>query len=236
IGGGLGLSLLFLRIGVFESGMFEKTKHENISSGIKLLFTNKKLFLKYVYCVAIGLPVWFIIGIFVGRAPEIAKMLNINEPIQQSLCVSLCYTGLVFGDLCSGSISQLIRSRKKVLIIFYVLAITVLLTYVNAFAISSFWFYVLIFGLGFSVGFWAIFVTIASEQFGTNIRATSATTVPNLVRGSLIPIAMMFDFFRKSSDFWTATYLSATIVFAITIWAWFKMEETFGKDLDYTEN
>jgi MFS family permease len=235
IGGFLGLLLLLLRISTFESSIFEKNKHQNISRGISLFLKDQKLLLKLFFCVAIGFPVWFIIGIFVGRAPEIAKMLHVNGIIEQSYCVSLCYTGLVFGDLSSGALSQYLRSRKKVLLVFYLLSMSLVFIYIHAYQVSSQLFYALIFGLGFSVGFWAIFVTIASEQFGTNVRATATTTVPNLVRGSLVPIALIFDFLRKNYNFWTATYLTTAIVFAFTLWAWYNLKETFGKDLDYNE-
>ncbi|MBC7488429.1 MAG: MFS transporter [Cytophagaceae bacterium] len=247
VGGGLGLSLLLLRIGVFESGIFQRAHQKSVSKGnFFYLFSNKRLFLKYLHCILIGLPIWFVIGVLVGRAPEIAKTLGVTDPIVQGTCVILCYTGLIFGDLASGGMSQWLKSRKKVFVIFYVLCAASILVYLNLNLIVGYFsdslvpvsaaiFYSAVTLLGFSVGFWAMFVTVASEQFGTNMRATVATTVPNFIRGSLVLIAFVFDYiFVRSNMFW-ASYIVSALLILISFYSLSRLEETFGKDLDYIE-
>lgn len=237
IGGGLGLSLLLLRVGVFESGMFEKSKSEVKMGNFFDLFKNKKVTFKYINCILIGLPVWFIIGILVSSAPKFAGQLGVIGAITNPISVALCYAGLVFGDLASGMISQILRSRKKIFYYFYVLCIGFICLYLNAFGFSSTAFYAIIFCLGFSVGFWAIFVTIGAEQFGTNIRATTATTIPNFVRGSLGLIVLLWQFCTKSLNLglFLGTSAVAFVVFSISFFALYHLEETFGKDLNYNE-
>ncbi len=238
IGGGLGLSLLLLRIGVFESGFFEKLESNKIEKGnFFSLFKNYKTAIKYVNCILIGLPVWFVIGLLIGRAPEFAKMLAITGEIDRGNCILLCYTGLIFGDVSSGGLSQYFKSRTKVFYFFYFICAFFILIYLNLnlFHASSVLFYTLILALGYSVGFWAVFVTVASEQFGTNIRATVTTTVPNFVRGSLVPISLLFDYINKKYSLLHAGYIVTVIVIGISLIALYNLKDTFGKDLDYVE-
>ncbi len=236
IGGGLGLSLLLLRIGVFESGMYKKVENDVTKKGdFFSLFANKDRAWRYINSVLLGLPVWFIIGILVGIAPVYAKELGIAGTIEDGMCVMLCYSGLVFGDIASGALSQYLRSRKKIFYIFYALSFFTVVLYLSLQHITSMQFYILIALLGFSVGFWAMFVTNAAEQFGTNIRATTTTTVPNFVRGSLVLIVMLFKFMKQHLGLINGTYVVAFVVFSISLMALFYTKETFGKDLDYTE-
>ncbi len=238
IGGGLGISLLLLRIGVFESGMFHKTQADTVSKGnFFMLFSNKERALKYINCILIGLPVWFIIGILVGLSPSFAKTLGVIGTVQDATSVMLCYSGLVFGDLLSGWLSNQIRSRKKVFFYFYLMCILSIGVYLNLNGVDILFFNAVIFLLGFSVGFWAIFVTVASEQFGTNLRATVTTTVPNFVRGSLVILVILFKYLTKtlSLDLIAATAIVGAIVFAISLASLYFLPETFGKDLDYVE-
>jgi len=241
IGGGLGLSLLMLRIGVFESGMFEKSKREEVCHGNFFdLFKNKKIALKYLYCILIGSPIWFVIGILIGRAPEFAAELGISGDvlIEREYSIMFCYAGLVFGDIASGALSQWLKSRKKAFYIFYVFCIALIVLYLNLSDVTAAVYYIMITLLGFSVGFWAMFVTVASEQFGTNLRSTTATTVPNFVRGSLVLIAMLFDYLKgpeKLGSLATAALAVTAILFAVAFWAISRLPETFGKDLDYVE-
>lgn len=237
IGGGLGLSLLLLRIGVFESGMFEKSKNEVQMGNFFHLFKNRKTAFKYINCILIGLPVWFIIGILVGSSPKFAAELGVIGLITNPMSVSLCYAGLVFGDLASGMLSQYLRSRKKIFYVFYALCLVSIFIYLNANGFSNTSFYAIIFALGFSVGFWAIFVTIGSEQFGTNLRATATTTIPNFVRGSLGSVVVLWQIFTRdlSLGMILGTGAVALIIFGISFFALFNLEETFGKDLDFVE-
>lgn len=236
IGGGLGLSLLLLRIGVFESGMYKNIDGNNAAKGnFFSLFATKERAMRYINCILLGLPVWFIIGILVGTAPVFAKELGVVGAIDDGTCVMLCYTGLVFGDIASGGLSQYLRSRKKVFLIFYILSLASVFLYLNMHQFSKTQFYLVITLLGFSVGFWALFVTNAAEQFGTNIRATTTTTAPNFVRGSLVLLVMLFKYFKSSFGIINAAYIVAILVFTISAIALFYTKETFGKDLDYIE-
>lgn len=241
IGGGLGLSLLALRIGVFESGMFEKSKRSDVAHGNFFdLFKNKNIALKYLYCIIIGSPIWFVIGILIGRAPEFAAEMGIvgTAVLEREYSIMFCYTGLVFGDIASGALSQLLKSRKKAFYIFYVFCIIQILIYLNLSNVSATVYYTMITLLGFSVGFWAMFVTVASEQFGTNLRSTTATTVPNFVRGSLVLIAMLFDYLKgpeKLASLTSAALVVTAFLFIISFLAIYRLPETFGKELDYVE-
>jgi MFS family permease len=238
IGGLLGFSLLLLRVGVAESGMFASSVQSQVERGnIIMLFNNWGRFKKYLYCISIGLPVWYIIGVLVGLSPVFAKLLGVEVGVEDAYSVMLCYGGLVFGDIASGTLSNIWKSRKKVFFLFYGLCITVVTLYLQAEGMSLAYFNFLIFMLGFSVGFWAIFVTVASEQFGTNIRATVTTTIPNFVRGSLVLIVLLLNSIKKGFglSLIEASAITGIIVFTIAIWALIKMPETFGKDLDYFE-
>ncbi|MDX2188598.1 MAG: MFS transporter [Bacteroidota bacterium] len=238
IGGGLGLSLLLLRIGVIESGIFNKIKENKVNRGnFFQLFSNKEIAYKYLNCILIGLPVWFVIGKLVALAPVFAKELKIAGTIDDGTCVMLCYSGLVFGDLFSGMLSQYLMSRKKVFMVFYAISLACVGVYLNLYGANASFMYLMIFALGFSVGFWAIFVTVASEQFGTNLRATVTTTVPNFVRGSLVIIGIVFEFFTKQTGLGLimGTVVVGVIVFSISFLSLFNLKETFGRDLDFHE-
>jgi putative MFS transporter len=236
IGGVLGLSLLLLRIGVFESGIFKNMENKSVQRGnFFALFKNYKIAFKYLNCILIGLPVWFVIGILVGRAPEYALTLGVDGGIDRGNCVLLCYSGLVFGDIASGALSQYLKSRTKVFYYFYALCVVCILIYLNLYGASQVLFYTFVFMLGFSVGFWVIFVTIASEQFGTNLRATVTTTVPNFVRGSLVPVSLLFDYINERSGLLQAAYWVTAIVVVIAVFSLTNLKDTFSKDLDYLE-
>jgi MFS transporter, putative metabolite:H+ symporter len=237
IGGGLGILLLLMRVSVFESGMYTKTKTMDINKGDFIMLLQSKNIFKYLYCILIGLPVWFIIGILVSLAPQFAKELGVVGIVDDAQSIMLCYSGLVFGDLASGILSNFLRSRKKVFLIFYFFSLSVIVVYLNLYGVSGFIFNTTIFFLGFSVGFWAIFVTVASEQFGTNLRATVTTTVPNFVRGSLVSIVIIFKYFTVTLGLGLilGTGLVTILVFSIAFLALIGLKETFGKDLDYTE-
>jgi len=191
VGGGLGLSLLLLRVSVFESGMFEHTKSKQVSRGNFLsLFTNRKRFLKYLYCIMIGIPSWFIVGILVIQAPEFAKALHLKTEISGSIAVMWHYVGISLGSFLIGLISQKLHSRKKALMLSLFSLILILICYFSISGSSAGMFYFVVFVMGLAHGYWTVFITTASEQFGTNLRATVTTTVPNFVRGAIVPISM----------------------------------------------
>ena len=193
VGGGLGLLLLILRIGAFESGMYKNMSAQNIQKGAFLsLFTDWKKFKKYFAGILIGLPIWFIISIPIAMSKVLAKELGVTGDVDVVKALMFSYVGLSLGDLISGVLSQVLRSRKKVVLIYLGISAVLILTYFFSDGVSAQYFYALSFFLGAGTGFWALFVTIASEQFGTNIRATVTTTTPNFVRGAVPLITFCF--------------------------------------------
>ena len=239
IGGVLGLLLLLLRVGTIESGMFKSMQNKEISRGnIKILFNNKERFFKYLNCILIGVPIWYIIGLLVANSQEIfAVDLDIKGQVINGKALMFAYLGLSFGDLISGLLSQFLRSRKKV--VFLYLGFTAFLMFYFLFLMkgaSAEHYYLISFLLGTASGYWAIFVTIASEQFGTNIRSTVTNTVPNFVRGSVPIITSSFGFFTAvlSNNIYSALIVGIICV-ALAAWANYRSKETFAKDLNYLE-
>lgn len=236
VGGGLGLILLILRIGVYESGMFAEMLSKDIKKGVfHELFTNWNRFIKYIKCIAIGVPIWFVVGILITFSPEFAKVLGVTEPISAGNAVMYCYIGLALGDFTSGSLSQLIRSRKKVVFTFIIIMTLFIGVYLFYNHFNSFYFYTLCILLGFGSGYWAIFVTIASEQFGTNLRATVTTTVPNFVRGGVVPLTLAFEFISRGIGIIYSGLIVGVIALIIAYISVIHLEETYGKDLNYIE-
>ncbi|MBE7176234.1 MAG: MFS transporter, partial [Mucilaginibacter polytrichastri] len=234
----LGLLLLILRVSVAESGMFTKTRQSNAERGNFLyLFTHGKRFIKYLQCIIIGMPLWFVVGILITLSPEFGKVLGVQGEVNAGAAVACCYGGLVVGDIISGSLSQYLKSRIRVVYIFLFLAIAAITTYFALHNLSLTAFYSICFLVGLCVGYWVIFMTIAAEQFGTNIRATVTTTVPNFVRGAVVPMTLLFSFLKGalSGDIVLAAIIVGVIVLALCFWALHSMEETFSKDLDYEE-
>jgi len=239
IGGGLGIMLLLLRISVSESGMFNTLKEKNISRGnILMFFNNAKRFRKYMLAILIGLPTWFVIGILVNFSNRFATALYGTNNIDSGKSIMYAYAAIAIGDILIGFVSQYFESRKKALYIYYALTIISGIFYFSPWNNSDTSMYAACTALGFSTGFWAIFVTMGAEQFGTNLRATAATTIPNMVRGSLPLINLTFVGLFQETFKWSMVHsamITGVIVMSITlIAAWFT-EETFHKDLNYIE-
>lgn len=238
VGGGMGLALLVLRVSVAESGMFHALrKTSSVARGrFFALFTDRRRFAKYLRCILIGLPSWFVVGILGLLSPEFGKTLGITGPIVAGQSIMLIYVGLTIGDLLSGLLSQWLRSRKRVVLGFMLLTLAGIGLYFASAGRSPAWFYGVMLLLGIGIGFWALFITIAAEQFGTNIRATVATTVPNFVRASTTVITLAFGWLTGAlGGIVPAGLTLGFIVMAISLWALAGLEETFGKDLDYHE-
>lgn len=236
IGGVLGLLLLILRLSVAESGMFKGMEGSTVSRGNFLsLFTSRDRFGRFLHSILIGLPSWFVVGVLITFSPEFAKTLNIQGPINAGNAVMYCYLGLVGGDLVSGLLSQLLKSRKKVVLLFLLLSVAAVAAYFSASGVSAATFYLICGLLGFSIGYWAIFVTVAAEQFGTNLRATVATAVPNFVRGMTVPITMLFQVARKQVGIENGALAVGLICLVIALFSLSRLQETFHKDLDYFE-
>jgi len=236
VGGGMGLLLLLLRVGTFESGMFKHAADTNVSKGnIFMLFNNKKRFLKYLYCILIGIPLWFVVGILVTLAPEFGKALGATEPLKAGTGIMFTYFGIAIGDVFTGLLSQVLKSRKKTVFIFHLLSVISVVIYLTSFGLSGSSFIWICLFMGFSVGYWATFVTIASEQFGTNIRATVTTTAPNFVRGALIPITFLFEYLSQKYGLITAGYVVMAMLTLIAMFGLSQLKESFSKDLNYLE-
>jgi MFS family permease len=237
IGGVLGLLLLILRVTVAESGMFrEMQRKEAVSRGNFLsLFTSADRFGRFLWSILIGVPTWFVVGILITFSPEFGKALQLTGPVSAGNAVMFCYLGLVFGDLASGLLSQLFRSRRKVVLLFILLTIAGVAAYFFSVGASPAQFYAICVFLGFASGYWAIFVTVAAEQFGTNLRATVATTVPNFVRGMVVPITLMFQYARKGLGLQGGALAVGAVCVVVALVALSRLEETFHKDLDYFE-
>ncbi len=236
IGGVMELLLLILRISVFESGMFKQVKEMNVSRGnFFMFFTNKERFFKYTKSILIGLPTWFVIGVLVTFSDQFGTRMGIAEAIDPGKAIMFAYIGISIGDIAIGFVSQALKSRKMALFIFYILTMIFMVLFFMQRGSSATTMYLLCCGLGFSTGFWAIFVTMAAEQFGTNLRATAATTVPNMVRGSLPLIIMLFKWLRETTDFITGGIITAVIIMVISWIAAYSTNETFNKDLMYVE-
>lgn len=239
IGGGLGIALLLLRVSVAESGMFKEAKEQKVVRGnFLMLINNGKRLKKYVFAILIGLPTWYVIGILVNQSDRFGNTMFGSTTIDSGRSIMFAYAAIAIGDMLVGLVSQYFKSRKKALLIYYMLTIVGLILFFSDYNRSDTSMYAICTLLGFSTGFWAIFVTMGAEQFGTNLRGTAATTIPNMVRGALPLINMMFlDLFQKSWG-WSLVYsgiITGIVVMTITLIAYYFTEETFHKDLNYVE-
>ncbi len=237
VGGGMGLALLLLRIGVYESGMFDAIKDKKLARGrLGMLFKDRVNAVKYICGILIGVPIWFTIGVLVTYSPEFGRALGMPVLPNPAFALMYLYLGCALGDFLTGALSQYFKSRKKV--VFGALtALAALLTlYLTKHNGSLLYFYSLCIGLGFAIGYWAVFVTMASEQFGTNIRATVTTTTPNFVRGSLVPMSIAFQAAKGYFGILGGAALVAALAIALALAALSRLQETYGKDLDYCED
>jgi MFS transporter, putative metabolite:H+ symporter len=236
VGGGLGLLLLFLRVGVMESGMFETAQRTEVKRGaFHALFTDWGRLKRYIACVAVGFPIWFAIGIPVTLAPEVAAALGVVGEVSAGTAILWAYVGLAVGDVASGTISQFMRSRRKVMGLFILLLFALAAVYLNLRAPAPSTVYVCCFGFGLFAGYWAVFVTNASEQFGTNLRATVTTTAPNFVRGSAVLMTLSYLALHPSMGRPMAALVVCAVVTVLALVALAAIPERFDADLDYVE-
>jgi MFS family permease len=238
VGGVMGLALLALRFKVAESGLFDQVKHTtHVSRGnLLMLFNNRDRFNRFLCCILIGVPIWYVAALPIFLAPELGQLMGASAPIIAGTAVMMCYTGLIFGDLVSGFASQMLGSRRKVVAVFMAITALACFVYLLTPATSVTWYYGMCVMMGFGAGYWAVFVTIAAEQFGTNIRATVATSVPNIVRGTVVPMTLFFTVLKSAGLAMNhAAIVVGLVCFALAGLALWRLGETIHKDLDYTE-
>ena len=235
IGGGLGLLLLFVRLSVFESGLYKSlASNSKVSKGnFLMLFATKERFMRYLRSILIGLPTWFVVGILISFSPEFARQLGITESIDPGIGIMVSYSAIAVGDVAIGLLSQRLQSRKQAMHVFYAITVVGMLVFFTS--SSALQLYISTGIMGFGTGFWAVFVTIGAENFGTNLRATAATSIPNMVRGSLNGITALFLALNAKFTYVNAGIVTAVVVMLITYWAISGLQETFGRDLDFYE-
>ncbi len=234
VGGILGIALLALRVGAFESGLFKVMKESKVAKGnFFQLFANKERAKKYIASVAIGLPIWFVVGVLINQSHVIATFVGVDGEVKVGDSVMWSYIGLSIGDLFSGALSQLLKSRKKVILVYLFILMCSVLLYLFNHHVSLQWFHFMCCLLGASTGFWALFVTVASEQFGTNLRSTVTNTAPNFVRGATVPITKSFHGLIPIIGVGFAALTVGSICIALSLIATLYIKDTFSKDLDY---
>lgn len=234
IGGVLGLLLLGLRMGTFESNTFTETQQMDIKRGRwTMLFATKERALRYLACITIGLPVWYCVGILIKFSKKFALLDHLE--IEVSTAIVFTYLGLSFGDLLSSLISQYLKSRKKTVFIYLILTVGVVTYYLYGPSSSANLFYFLCFMIGTGTGYWALFVSMSAELFGTNLRATVASTTPNFVRGAVVPLVLTFKAWEPMMGMTGAATALGIISLGLAFWGVSHLEESFAKDLNFHE-
>lgn len=237
IGGAMGFALLLLRVGVIESGMYKNITHDkSIKKGNFLsFFTNKERFIKYLKCIGIGLPTWYCIGILAYLSNQFGEALGITEKVDPGFAIMWGYVGISVGDLLSGFISHWLHSRKKAIAYMMAFALVGVVIYLFSGIKSANGIYAMCCWLGFGTGYWAMFVTVGAEQFGTNLRSTAATTVPNMVRGALVLMNLLFIYLKPTQGVILAGAIVGLISFGIGFYSTLTISETHNRDLDFLE-
>lgn len=236
VGGALGLILLILRINIFESGLFMQLKEKKIERGnILMIFFNLKRFTKYMLAIIVGVPLWFVVGVLITFSPEFGLAHGLSEPIVAGKCVMLIFLGQAFGNVGSGLLSQKLKSRKKAMAIFMILSFSMILVYLLAPVKTNEAFYIIVFFLGVCNGYWALFIIMAAELFGTNIRSTVATSIPNFVRGAAIPLTASFAWLKPDFGVINGSIIIGSVTILIALIALVFLQETFHKDMNYEE-
>ena len=191
--------------------------------------------MKYIYCIMLGVPIWYVLGILIKFSPKIAEATGVQGKVSVADTVMYAYIGLSIGDLLCGWLSQVFKSRKKVVLGSILTSMVMCSVFLLTKGMSTTFFYSMSFILGMSIGYWGLFVTIASEQFGTNLRATAASTVPNFVRGGVIPITLAYKSYEMMGETITGAVIVGAVTLGMALVAILLLKETFGKDLNYFE-
>ncbi len=235
IAGAMGLALLCLRISVSESGMFQKHAQNQNRGNLLKFFSNAKRTKKFFASVLSGTPIYFILGIIVTFAPEIGVAKGLDAPLTAANAIFYSYVGFIIGDIGSGLLSQLLKSRKKALYLFVIFNALTTFCFLTTSSTSLQYAHAFYLILGTFAGYWAVLVTVSAEQFGTNYRSTTSTIIPNLVRASIVPINLMMKQYIPEMGIISVSIGSLVIVSVLAILATTQLDETFSTDLDYVE-
>ena len=236
VGGAMGFLLLLLRAGVNESGLFSAIKRKDVEKGkLTMFFRSPQLFGRYLRCLFVGMPIWILIGLFMTLAPEVGEAMNIHGTVSAGRAILLFNVGLGLGDLSSTFLSQRLKSRKAAAMIFLGITVICLTGYFSAQGASAELFYFMCVLLGFGSGYWAIFIMITSEQFGTNLRATATTSIPNLVRGMVIPASLLLASIKPHLGILRSLGLIGTASIGAAFLSLYSLTETFATSLDFVE-
>jgi MFS family permease len=237
IGGGMGLILLALRVNVLESFLFEKSIRKATSKTVHwwTIFTKRERLIRYFRCMGIALPTYLVIGVYATFGNEFAKALGVPGDIQAGTCVLYTYIGIVTGDFFSGFLSQWLQSRKKAILVMLLMTLAGVLTLLYGGIQTATTLYICYGWLGFSIGYIAMFLTTTAEQFGTNLRATVTTSVANNVRATVLLTLPVFQFLKPDWGVLQAGATVGAVCFLLALLSLWKMEETYGKELDYEE-
>lgn len=199
------------------------------------MFTSWNRLRRYLSCILIAVPVWYIIGVLLIFSPELGRALGLSGEIRAQT-TALCWTiGITLGDVVSGVLSQIIKNTKRVLRGFIFVSGLLCAVLLSMHGSSRTAFYTVSFALGVAMGYWAVFLTTAAEQFGTNLRSTVTSTVPNFVRGSAVPITLLFSALKPSLGFVGSAWVVGAICFALAAIALYFLSETYGIDLNFVE-
>ena len=237
IGGVMGLGLLFLRMQTGEPEIFSKiaATAQHTRGSFFAFFQDRERFKRYITCIGLGIPPWLVVGIFATLAPEIAKARGLHFSVQSSTSIMLVYVGLAIGDLTSGALTHFVGSRKKVIAAFMLAALLLSILHLTIGGINQFLFYSTLTLLGVAIGYWALFVLTTAESFGTNLRATATTTVPNFVRASLVPLNLIVSHFASAGKIVAGAWVAGLVAFLCSFYALYFLKETHGRDLDFIE-
>lgn len=236
LGGAMGFVLMFLRIGLLESGFYHKLENSNVEKGnVWMLIKNKPLFKKYISVILMGFPGWFVNGVVMTFTPEIAKAMGMSTIPKVSTVFMVFFIGFTFGDFSCGLVSQWLQSRKKAILAYLSSFGGLLLLYFIFGKVSEFWYYTIFLFMGISAGYTIVLLTLSAEQTGTNLRATATTSALNLLRASVIPQTIAFTFFTSYFGAYYAAIIVGLLSVSIAAWAYTNLEETFNKNLDFVE-
>ena len=236
-GGAMGLVVMAARwYGLRESAMFTANRAQARHQGdVRVLFRSGATLGKFLAVIAVGVPIWYISALFVNLAPEYGKALRLAEPLTVAQVLRWQAIGLAIGSAATGLLSEWLASRKKVLYGCFALLIALVAALLGLEGTSVAAYCAVMFVIGLGQGYWTVFITTAAEQFGTNIRATVTTSVPNFVRAMIVPITLGLTAIWDTTGLIGGTVLIGAVVFGLALLALWSLPETYGRDLDYRE-